>query len=240
LVAGLNAARRAVGGDAITFSRADSYIGVMIDDLTTRGVSEPYRMFTSRAEYRLSLRADNADQRLTPIGMEIGCVSVARIDAFSDKMDRLEAGKALLSTLSMTPTAAKASGIVINQDGQRRSAAEFLAYKDVDMAHLRGVWPELDAIDTDIAVQLERDAIYAQYIDRQRAEVEAVRKDENLSIPDDFVFAGIPGLSNELQAKLTAARPATLGQAGRIDGMTPSALVLILARLRGPKKKRRA
>ncbi len=240
LVAGLNAARRAVGGDAITFSRADSYIGVMIDDLTTRGVSEPYRMFTSRAEYRLSLRADNADQRLTPIGMKIGCVSDARTDAFSDKMDRLEAGKALLSTLSMTPTAAKASGIVINQDGQRRSAAEFLAYKDVDMAHLRGVWPELDAIDTDIAVQLERDAIYAQYIDRQRAEVEAVRKDENLSIPDNFVFAGIPGLSNELQAKLTAARPATLGQAGRIDGMTPSALVLILARLRGPKKKRRA
>jgi len=221
LVAGLNAARRAMDGDAVTFSRSDSYIGVMIDDLTTRGVSEPYRMFTSRAEYRLSLRADNADQRLTPVGIELGCVSDAILDG-----------------LSMTPTQAKASGIAINQDGQRRSATDFLAYKDVDIAHLKTIWPELSSIPQDIAVQIERDAIYAQYIDRQRAEIEAVRKDENLAIPDDFSFKNIPGLSNELQSKLIAARPATLAQAGKIEGMTPSALVLILARLRGPKKKR--
>ncbi|GHA48274.1 tRNA uridine 5-carboxymethylaminomethyl modification enzyme MnmG [Amylibacter ulvae] len=240
LVAGLNAARRAKGADSITFSRAESYIGVMIDDLTTRGVSEPYRMFTSRAEYRLSLRADNADQRLTPIGIELGCVSDTRQKAFDAKMNKLTNAKETLGALVMTPTEAKKNGIAINQDGVRRNGNDFLAYKDVTLQSLSKVWPELAGIDLDIAVQVERDAIYAQYIDRQKADVAALRKDENMSIPDHFEYAGISGLSKELQTKLAHARPATVGQAGRIDGMTPAALVLILARLRRGVAEKRA
>ncbi|MCL4117151.1 UNVERIFIED_CONTAM: hypothetical protein GTU68_064999 [Idotea baltica] len=221
LVAGLNAARRALAQDQVSFSRAESYIGVMIDDLTTRGVSEPYRMFTSRAEYRLSLRADNADQRLTPIGIALGCVSEQRKAAFEAKMSKLDTAKTMLGSLEMTPTEAKKNG-----------SNDFLAYKDVTLDTLAEIWPELAEIDQDIATQVERDAIYAQYIDRQKADVAALRKDENMTIPDSFEYSGIAGLSKELQTKLTHVRPSTIGQAGRIDGMTPAALVLILARLR--------
>ncbi|PIB26570.1 tRNA uridine 5-carboxymethylaminomethyl modification protein [Amylibacter kogurei] len=240
LVAGLNAARRAQGLESVIFSRAESYIGVMIDDLTTRGVSEPYRMFTSRAEYRLSLRADNADQRLTPIGIELGCVSETRKAAFDSKMDKLSNAKELLGSCVMTPTEAKKNGIAINQDGIRRNGNDFLAYKDVTLQSLSKVWPELAKIDHDIAVQVERDAIYAQYIDRQKADVAALRKDENMAIPDKFEYSGIAGLSIELQTKLSNVRPTTIGQAGRIDGMTPAALVLILARLRRGNLEKRA
>ncbi|GLQ35525.1 tRNA uridine 5-carboxymethylaminomethyl modification enzyme MnmG [Amylibacter marinus] len=240
LVAGLNAAAAAQGKDSIVFDRAEAYIGVMIDDLVTRGVSEPYRMFTSRAEYRLSLRADNADQRLTKVGLAIGCIGKDRERLFLEKMERLAKAQKMLSELSLTPTEARKNGISINQDGVRRSGLEMLSYKDVDISTLTPIWPELSDISPDIVDQLQKDAIYANYIDRQTASITAMRRDEALKIPDDFSYSGIPGLSNELQSKLTAARPATLGQAGRIDGMTPAALALILTRIRQPSLKARA
>lgn len=232
LVAGLNAACQALGKDPIYFDRAEAYIGVMIDDLTTRGVSEPYRMFTSRAEYRLSLRADNADQRLTPKGIALGLVHERRKMAFTDKMDRLDAAKTMLSGKSLTPNEAKNHGIKINQDGVRRTAIDLLAFQDVKLQNLTNVWPEIKGIDVEIAEQVERDALYARFIDRQKSDVEAMRRDENLRIPDGFSYMGIPGLSNELQQKLTKAQPDNLAQAGRIEGMTPSALTLLLGKIR--------
>ncbi len=240
LVAGLNAAARVQGKEPVIFDRAEAYIGVMIDDLVTRGVSEPYRMFTSRAEYRLSLRADNADQRLTPIGLKLGCVQSERAVAFDRKMEKLADAKALFSNLSMTPTEAAKSGIKINQDGVRRSAMEFLGFRDMDAAKLAQVWPELGALDADIVHQVERDAIYAGFIERQSSDVAAMRRDENLRIPESLDYLGVAGLSNELQQKLSKVRPATLGQAGRIDGMTPAALALILVKIRQSSAKRRA
>lgn len=240
LVAGLNAARRALGGDPVVFDRAEAYIGVMIDDLTTRGVSEPYRMFTSRAEYRLSLRADNADQRLTPIGIQLGCVSEQRKSSFDKKMNDMGAAQDILSQLKMTPTQAKKHGISINQDGVWRNGLEFLSYKDVDMAKLETIWPELAKIDPKIATQIERDALYSQYIARQSAEVASMRKDANLKIPDGFEYTGIAGLSNELQQKLTATKPATLAQASRVDGITPAAIALILIKIRKNSEERSA
>ena len=240
LVAGLNAARKAKGDEEITFDRAEAYIGVMIDDLVTRGVTEPYRMFTSRAEYRLSLRADNADQRLTPKGMEIGCVGETRRAAFADKLKRLEKASGMLSECSMTPNEAKKMGIAINQDGVRRSALDLLSYKDVTVETLSGVWPELSELDVETAAQVERDAIYANYIKRQEADIAQMRKDEALRLPEDFSYEGISGLSNELQQKLTASKPATLGQAGRVDGMTPAALALILTKIRSHSAKKSA
>lgn len=240
IVAGLNAAARVQGKAPVIFDRAEAYIGVMIDDLVTRGVSEPYRMFTSRAEYRLSLRADNADQRLTPIGLDLGCVTPARRASFDTKMEKLTRAKALFSDLSMTPTEATRAGIKINQDGVRRSAMEFLGFQDVDAAKLAQVWPELAALDADIVHQVERDAIYAGFIERQSADVAAMRRDEGLGIPETLDYMGVAGLSNELQQKLSKVRPATLGQAGRIDGMTPAALALILAKIRQSTAKRRA
>ena len=240
LVAGLNAAAQVQGKAAVIFDRAEAYIGVMIDDLVTRGVSEPYRMFTSRAEYRLSLRADNADQRLTPIGLKLGCVTSDRRSVFEGKMERLLQAKALFSELSMTPNEATKVGIKVNQDGVRRSATEFLGFRDVDAAKLAQVWPELGALEADIVRQVERDAIYAGFIERQSADVAAMRRDEGLTIPEGLDYLGVAGLSNELQQKLAKVRPATLGQAGRIDGMTPAALALILARIRQSTAKRRA
>ena len=240
LVAGLNAAAQVQGKAPVIFDRAEAYIGVMIDDLVTRGVSEPYRMFTSRAEYRLSLRADNADQRLTPIGLKLGCVTSDRRSVFEGKMERLLQAKALFSELSMTPNEATKVGIKVNQDGVRRSATEFLGFRDVDAAKLAQVWPELGALEADIVRQVERDAIYAGFIERQSADVAAMRRDEGLTIPEGLDYLGVAGLSNELQQKLAKVRPATLGQAGRIDGMTPAALALILARIRQSTAKRRA
>lgn len=240
LVAGLNAAARALGKDPVSFSRSDSYIGVMIDDLTTRGVTEPYRMFTSRAEFRLSLRADNADQRLTPKAIEHGFASPARQAAFEDKMARLEAGRKRLEEASFTPRQLAEHGFKINQDGARRSLFQVLAFPDVDFAKLMELDATLAEIDPNTQSQLEKDALYANYIQRQQRDVEAVKRDEQQVIPDDFSYDVIDGLSNELKLKLNAARPASLSQAARVDGMTPAALTLLLAKLRQAKREKRA
>ncbi len=240
LVAGLNAAAEALERGPIVFSRADSYIGVMIDDLTTRGVTEPYRMFTSRAEFRLSLRADNADQRLTPKGLELGCVGEVRKTAFLSKMERLEAAKARLEAETFTPRQIADLGLTVNQDGARRSGFQILAFPDVTFEHLLGLDPSLDDVDSETRQQLERDALYANYIERQKRDVEAMKRDEMQEIPASFDFFVIDGLSNELKGKLSKARPGNLAQASRVDGMTPAALTLILARLRREKREKPA
>lgn len=237
LVAGLNAAAHALGRDPVTFGRSDSYIGVMLDDLTTRGVSEPYRMFTSRAEFRLSLRADNADQRLTPKALDAGCVSDERREAFENKMEKLEQGHEMLSARSYTPKDLRSLGLNVNQDGQRRSGVEALALPDVTFAMLAEQDAELSTVDHDIARQIEREALYANYIARQERDVANLRKEEDIRIPSGFDYRELGGLSNELRNKLEVARPENLAQAGRIDGMTPAALTLILARLRQQSRK---
>ncbi len=229
LLAGINAARRAGGGDGIVISRADAYLGVMVDDLVTQGVSEPYRMFTSRAEYRLKLRADNADQRLTPLGMDLGCVGPERRAAFAARLGALDEGRAQLDSLSLTPNEAARHGLEINRDGRRRSAMELLAFPGIDLARLVAIWPELSRLNPAIAAQLETDARYASYVRRQEQDVEALRRDEAVRIPASLDFQAVSGLSTELRQKLDRHRPATLAQAGRIDGMTPAALLLILA-----------
>ena len=231
LVAGLNAARLVMEKDEVTFSRAESYIGVMIDDLVTRGVTEPYRMFTSRAEFRLSLRADNADQRLTPVGLEIGCISDERQIKFAEKREKLDKLRSELGSLTLTPNAARVAGLDVKEDGKKRSAFELLSFPDIDFARLRDVWPDLPA-NSDISDQVERDALYANYIERQAQDVAALRRDEAEVIPRDFSYAEIEGLSNELKFKLILVTPETLGQAARIDGMTPAALTLILSHLK--------
>ncbi len=232
LVAGLNAARRAEGEEPIVFSRADSYIGVMIDDLTSRGVSEPYRMFTSRAEYRLSLRADNADQRLTQKAIDLGCVGEERKKVFAEKMSRLERGRALLDGLTVTSRQLVDAGVSISQDGSKRTGFEALAIEAVTWDALFSIEPTLQEIDADTRDQLGKDALYANYIERQQKDIEALRRDEAQIIPVEFDFSEIEGLSNELKVKLKSARPANIAQASRMDGMTPSALLLILSKLR--------
>ncbi len=197
-------------------------------------------MFTSRAEYRLSLRADNADQRLTPIGVSLGCVSDQRKKAFDDRMGSLRQAKTNCESLSVSPREAEGYGIKVNQDGVRRTALDLLSYPDVNISRLSNIWPELSDVPSKIAQQVENDARYAHYIERQKRDVEAMRRDEVLRIPTDFNYENIVGLSNELRGKLTSIQPATLGQAGRIDGMTPAGLTLILANIRKPKKKRSA
>jgi tRNA uridine 5-carboxymethylaminomethyl modification enzyme len=231
LVAGLNAALAASGADPIVFDRADGYLGVMIDDLVTRGITEPYRMFTSRAEYRLTLRADNADQRLTDKGIALGCVGEMRSVRHGAKMAALDTAKALAKSLTLTPNEAARHGLSLNKDGHRRSAFELLAYSDIGWAEIRGVWPELSAIAPAIAVHLEIDAKYDVYLKRQTADVEAFRRDEGL-ILGDIDYSVVPGLSNEARSKLEAARPRTVGQAGRLDGITPAALGILAAYLR--------
>ncbi len=232
LVAGLNAALAAAGGREFVLDRASSYIGVLIDDLVTRGTNEPYRMFTSRAEYRLVLRADNADQRLTPLGLAIGCIDRPRAVAFDAKRAALEAGRALIRQLSLTPTALAAKGIKVNADGVPRSAAELLGYPGIDMARLSQIWPELAAIPADIVEQLEIDARYAGYIERQEADIRAFRRDEALILPRDLDYGAIGSLSAEIRAKLRAAQPETLGAAARVSGVTPAALVALLRHVR--------
>jgi tRNA uridine 5-carboxymethylaminomethyl modification enzyme len=232
LVAGLNAAARAGGSGPITFDRAEGYVGVMIDDLVTRGVTEPYRMFTSRAEYRLSLRADNADQRLTARGVAIGCVGAERRRAYEAKAAALQAARVVAHSLSITPNEAARHGLALNQDGQRRTAFELLAYPDITVAALARIWPELAALPAPIALQLEIDARYAPYLERQAADVAAYRRDEALALPDGLDYDAVKGLSSEVRQKLSAARPRTIGQAGRIDGITPAALTLLAARVR--------
>ncbi|MGA7546974.1 MAG: tRNA uridine-5-carboxymethylaminomethyl(34) synthesis enzyme MnmG [Methyloceanibacter sp.] len=239
LVAGINAARAASGSrDPFFVTRADGYLGVMIDDLVTRGVTEPYRMFTSRAEYRLTLRADNADQRLTPLGLAAGCVGGARAASFASKARALADGEALLKWLMLTPDQAAKAGLRINRDGRKRSAYELLSYPDIELAQIQVVWPEIGRLDVRIARQLAVDARYAVYLARQETDIAAFRKDEAIAIPPDFAFAGLPGLSAELCQKLERQRPASLGQAARLDGMTPAALLLLLAHLKkGTERK---
>jgi tRNA uridine 5-carboxymethylaminomethyl modification enzyme len=233
LIAGINAALMTGGGQArFSVTRADGYLGVMIDDLVTRGVTEPYRMFTSRAEYRLTLRADNADQRLTPLGGAVGCVGSARSAAFAAKAKQLEQGEALLRSLMLTPDQAAKSGLSINRDGRKRSAFELLSYPDVDVARLTTIWPEIGRLESEIAEQLAVDARYAVYVKRQELDIAAFRKDEGIAIPSEFAFGALPGLSTELRQKLERHRPASLGQAARLDGMTPAALMLLLAHLK--------
>ncbi|CEJ16224.1 tRNA uridine 5-carboxymethylaminomethyl modification enzyme MnmG [bacterium YEK0313] len=227
LVAGINAARRAGGGEGEIFGREESYLGVMIDDLTTRGVSEPYRMFTSRAEYRLTLRADNADQRLTERGIAIGCVGAERSIRFRSKIQALQALRAQVEALSLTPNQAAKFGIALNRDGIRRSGFDLLSRPDIGWENLARVWPELGAADRRLAEQVETDARYAVYLGRQAVEAEAYRRDEDVALPQEWDVDAIPGLSNEIKAKLRLVRPRTLGQAGRMDGMTPAALTLI-------------
>jgi tRNA uridine 5-carboxymethylaminomethyl modification enzyme len=237
IVAGLNAALSASGADPIVFDRADGYLGVMIDDLVTRGITEPYRMFTSRAEYRLTLRADNADQRLTDKGIALGCVGSARSLRHAAKMAALDAAKSLAKALAITPNEAAKHGLALNRDGHRRSAFELLAYPEIGWTELRGIWPELSAIDPAIAVHLEIDAKYDVYLKRQTADVDAFRRDEGLVLTD-IDYADVPGLSNEARAKLEKARPRTVGQAGRLDGLTPAALGILAAYLRREARRK--
>ncbi len=238
LMAGLNAALAAGGrGEGIEIDRADGYIGVMIDDLVTRGTAEPYRMFTSRAEYRLLLRADNADQRLTPIGMALGGVSGERAAVFSAKSAALTAGRDLIANLAASPTVAARAGIAVAQDGVPRSAAQLLAHKDMTIERLSVLWPELASLGPEIAEQISIESRYAAYLERQRGDIEALRRDEALRLPAELDYAGIGGLSNEVREKLDRARPVSLGAASRIPGMTPAAVTALLRHVRQGKRR---
>jgi len=240
LAAGLNAALAVLGRAPAIFSRSTSYIGVMIDDLTTRGVSEPYRMFTSRAEYRLSLRADNADQRLTRFGADLGCVCTNRLDVFERKLKSLEEAKTLLSAQAFSPQEVEKTGKRVRQDGTKRTAFDLLSFPDISFDDLLVLDENLKNVPGPIKEQVSKDALYAKYIDRQVRDVEALKRDEAHIIPEDFQYVGLAGLSNEIAGKLQAARPNTLAQAGRVEGVTPAALTLILAKLRQAQRKQRA
>ena len=239
LVAGLNAALAASGAEPIIFDRADGYLGVMIDDLVTRGITEPYRMFTSRAEYRLTLRADNADQRLTDKGVALGCVGAGRALRHGAKMAALNAAKSLARSLTLTPNEAAKVGLSLNKDGQRRSAFELLAYPEIGWTEVRGIWLELSAIDPGIATHLEIDAKYDVYLKRQVADVATLRRDEE-AVLGEIEYRAVPVASNEARSKLEAARPRTVGQAGRLDGVTPAALGILAAYLRREARKKPA
>jgi tRNA uridine 5-carboxymethylaminomethyl modification enzyme len=228
LVAGLNAARKAGGLEPAIIDRAQAYIGVMIDDLVTKGVAEPYRMFTSRAEYRLSLRADNADLRLTPFGIQNGIVSLARQTSFQERADAIRGGLALARSLSLTSGEAVRKGLKVNQDGLRRTAVDLLGMADIGWAGVAALWPELKALRPHVVEALEAEALYAGYIQRQDADIAALRKEDQLSLSPNLDYASMPSLSAELRQKLVRVRPATLGQASRIEGMTPAALAVIL------------
>lgn len=232
LLAGLNAARRAGEADGVVLDRAEAYLGVMVDDLVTRGVSEPYRMFTSRAEYRLTLRADNADQRLTARGAALGLVGAERLAHFKMRAEALDTARALTRSLALTPSEGARHGLALNRDGQRRTAFDLLAYPDIDMPRLALIWPELAALPPAIAEQVEIDAKYAVYLERQAADIQMLRRDEALALPEGLGYADLPGLSNELKQKLERVRPRTVGQAGRMEGMTPAALALIATHAR--------
>jgi tRNA uridine 5-carboxymethylaminomethyl modification enzyme len=229
LVAGINAARRSAGQDGVTFDRAESYIGVLIDDLVTRGVSEPYRMFTSRSEYRLSLRIDNADERLTGKGVLIGCVGGERDAHFRRSQSQIKEATSRLRSLSVTPKEAARHGMELNQDGIRRSAYQLLSHPQIGWTELEAIWPDLSGISDRVKERVETDASYAVYLDRQKADIAAYRRDENVVLDEAIDFKTLPGLSNEIKAKLDLVRPGTLGQAARIEGITPAALTLLAA-----------
>jgi tRNA uridine 5-carboxymethylaminomethyl modification enzyme len=232
LIAGVNAARAAGGSEPVSLDRATAYMAVLIDDLVTKGVSEPYRMFTSRAEYRLSLRSDNADQRLTALGAQWGIVGTERRQAFAAKMDRLFVARETMARLNLTPNEAEKRGVTIRQDGVRRSALDLLSLPQVDFAALCGIWPELGALALDVVEQLEIDSQYAGYLERQDADIIAFRRDEGRALPASLDYRAVIGLSNEVRQKLEAIRPATLGQAARIEGVTAAALTLVLAHVK--------
>ncbi|MCC5981998.1 MAG: tRNA uridine-5-carboxymethylaminomethyl(34) synthesis enzyme MnmG [Oceanicaulis sp.] len=238
LMAGFNAALAVSGSDPFILDRSQAYIGVMIDDLVTRGVTEPYRMFTSRAEYRLSLRADNADQRLTPEAIRLGAASVSRETSFRERMTALDAARARLDALNLTPAEARKAGLEINQDGKRRTAMELIGHPQVGWDAVCRVWPEIADLRRAIATQVRNEAVYHGYLDRQEADIVAFRKDEGVRIPAGFDYSGVGGLSNEVREKLIKAQPATLGQAGRVEGVTPGALTALLAHLRRLDRKR--
>ncbi|MDB6164869.1 MAG: tRNA uridine-5-carboxymethylaminomethyl(34) synthesis enzyme MnmG [Lacunisphaera sp.] len=240
LLAGLNAASKAGGGEAIIFDRAEAYIGVMIDDLVTRGVAEPYRMFTSRAEYRLKLRADNADQRLTERGNRIGCIGNERSRAFAAKSSALKAARALADSVSLTPKEGEQHGLSLNKDGHRRSAFELLSYPDITIQSLSKIWPQFGALAPKIAEQIEIDAKYDVYLSRQNSDIESYRRDESFALPEDFDYAALPGLSNEAKQKLMTHKPRTIGHAARIDGMTPAALTLLVAHVKRDRRKKKS
>ena len=240
IVAGMNAAASARESEAVRFSRTESYIGVMVDDLTSRGVTEPYRMFTSRAEFRLKLRADNADQRLTPLGIKLGCVGPERRRAFESKAQALSDCRALLNQLSLTPTQAAKHGLAINCDGRWRTAFDLLAFPDIDLARLGVIWPEIGNLAPKIASQLAIDAQYASYVRRQDEDVASLRRDEAVQIPADFNYDMVSSLSAEVRSKLVRQRPSTIAQAARLEGMTPAAVLVLLAHLKAAGGARRA
>ena len=235
IVAGINAARAASGADPAVFGRDEAYIGVMVDDLVTRGVTEPYRMFTSRAEFRLTLRADNADQRLTPMGLALGCVGGERASAFHVKQSVLAAAREEARSLTLTPAEAGRAGLQVNADGQRRDLLQLLAYPNVGFPDLVRIWPQLERWPAPVREQIETEALYAGYLDRQSADAEAFRREEALALPAGLDYAVVGGLSNEVREKLTAVRPLTLGQAARIEGVTPGALAALLAHVKRAK-----
>lgn len=231
LVAGMNAARASGGLDPVVFGRGDAYIGVLVDDLTRRGVTEPYRMFTSRAEFRLSLRADNADERLTPLAIDLGIASEARSKRFGQARHELERARELAKSLSITPNEATGFGLNLNKDGQRRTAYDLLSYPDMSLQRLSAIWPELGTITGKTGERLETEARYAVYLDRQQADVAVLKREEARAIPEGLDFTMLPGLSNELKQKLANRRPRSLAEAQRIDGMTPAALAIIISAL---------
>ena len=232
LVAGLSAGLVSLGSEGVQFSRSDSYIGVMIDDLVCRGVTEPYRMFTSRAEFRLSLRADNADQRLTPKGLEIGCVGREREDIFINKINRIKKARELFENQTYTPKTLSQNGISISQDGNRRTLMQVLAFPNVSYKDLFKLEPKLIKIDEETLKQIQKDATYVNYLDRQRKDIDTIKKDERVLIPMDLDYNSIQGLSTELKVKLSRTRPKNMLQASNIDGITPAALMLVMAKIK--------
>lgn len=238
LIAGLNAARRAASKESVIFDRAQAYIGVMIDDLVTKGVSEPYRMFTSRAEYRLSLRADNADTRLTPLGLQLGLVGRERSSVYQDRAKAIADGFDLARKLTLTSSEANRQGLKVNQDGLRRSALDLIAMPDVGVEGVSKVWPTLGKLRPDVIEALQAEALYSGYIQRQQADIDALRKEEELLLPADLDYGMLPSLSHELRQKLTILKPSSLGQASRVDGMTPAALAVLLSHVKRRDRRR--